>query len=89
MLGAFADGEDRGIIGGEAVIDQDAAAGAQARRASEPDIRAHADGDDHEIGGDFGSVRELDGLDMVSAAKALGFGAQAHIDAAGRHRRSE
>ena len=49
MLGAFADREDAGVVGRQAVIDDNAAVDGEAGGPGEINVRPHADGDDDQI----------------------------------------
>ena len=72
MLDAFAHGHDRRVARHHVIIDDDAAFDHDARRLGEPGGRADADRHDHDVGGEFATVLQLDAADLAVAAGDFG-----------------
>lgn len=59
-VGDIAGGEDQRVAGAERVVDEDAVGAGKTRRCGKYHIRADADGHEHRVGVEYGSVGQND-----------------------------
>ena len=81
MLGAFTDGKNIGVAGGEVIVDDDAAIDGNPGAGRDFRVRLDADRDDDCIGRKDAAVFELDTFDMIVADESRGRDFQQHTDA--------